>query len=604
MTEILDSPAKGRVPEIPLVDGVDLVRLPGILDTVPSRVMIADRDLTITYVNQATREGLARLADWLPVSPDAVVGANLDIFHKNPDYQRRILADPSLLPRQAHIQVGPETLDLQVHAIRDEQGRYVGALATWENITDKLRAERELAETLADAAALNDVFAGLTTATSADDAVSHALDGVRKAFGWTYSAFWRVDDKATSLRFVRDSGEPGAEFQQASREATYTRGVGMAGRAWASADLVFVEDLGKLTDSVRAGIAARVGIRSAVCFPVMQGGQVIGVIDFLTTDLIEPSQGRLDNLRRVGQLLSAAFERLTAAEMELEEARSDSAAVNSVLERVSDASTMEDATHRALDAVRSVFGWVYGSFWRIDPRDQTLKFEIESGDAGPEFRKVTLEASFAHGVGLSGRTWAQRDLYFTEDIGEMTDCVRAPVAKRVGVKSGVCFPIMMGGEVIGTMDFFTMETLHPSVSRLEALRNVGRLVSAAFERIAKEEAARAEAAELARKVESVLEVVQAASAGDLTRAIEVSGDDAVGQLAGGLETLIGAFRESMINIERTAQSLEVASEQLTILAQGMGEGATLTSDRAGSASSASVEVSTSIQTVEIGRAHV
>ena len=61
----------------------------------------------------------------------------------------------------------------------------------------------------------------------------------------------------------------------------------------------------------------------------------------------------------------------------------------------------------------------------------------------------------------------------------MTDCVRAPVAQRVGVKSGVCFPIIVGGEVVGTMDFFATETLTRAAQRLDALRNVGRLVSQA-----------------------------------------------------------------------------------------------------------------------------
>ncbi|GAA4116014.1 hypothetical protein GCM10022215_15420 [Nocardioides fonticola] len=597
MTEILQTPGGTTHSTVDGASLVDLARLPGVLDTIPTRVMIADRDLTITYVNQATREGLTRLADWLPVSPDAVVGANLDIFHKNPSYQRRILADPSVLPRRAHIEVGPETLDLQVHALYDEAGQYVGAIASWENITDKLRAEKELAETMSDAAALNSVLADLTMATSSDQAITSVLEGVRTAFGWVYGSYWRLDERADALVFGSDSGDPDPEFKRITTATTYVRGVGLAGRAWASEDLVFVPDIGQLADSSRHDVAARAGIRSAVALPIVVGGRVTGVVDFLTTDTLEPTQGRLDGLRRVAHLLSAASERLTAAERELEETRSDSEAVNRVLASVSSATTIEEATRTALDAVRDAFGWGYGSYWRIDPSDNTLKFALESGDAGPEFRKVTLEASFAHGVGLSGRTWAQRDLYFTEDIGEMTDCVRAPVAKRVGVKSGVCFPITANGQVIGTMDFFTMETLHPTENRLEALRNVGRLVSSAFERISKEEAARAEAEELARKVEVVLEVVQAASAGDLTRQIDIVGDDVVGQLSGGLRSLIAAFRDSMGDIDRTAQALEVAAEQLTILSQGMGEGATATSELAGSASSASVEVSASIQTV-------
>src|SRR3546814_2101205 len=105
------------------------------------------------------------------------------------------------------------------------------------------------------------------------------------------------------------------------------------------------------------------------------------------------------------------------------------------------------------------------------------------------------------------------------------------------------------------------------------------------------------AAELSRKVDLVLEVVRAAETGDLTRAIPVEGEGAFGQLAAGLGSLLGNLRGSMGEIGRTADTLAVSSEQLTSLSQGMGQGASLTSDRAASASSASVQVSASIQTV-------
>ncbi|HET9420225.1 MAG TPA: methyl-accepting chemotaxis protein [Nocardioides sp.] len=425
MTELDTRPEKknGKRP-VETVDPVDLAALPGVLDAIPTRVMLCDRDLVITYVNDATKDGLRALADWLPIGPDEIVGANIDIFHTDPSHQRRLLGDPAHLPRHAEIQVGPQTLDLRVQAIYDGSGEYVGAMATWDNITEQLRGKRELDESVSDSAAVNKVLTGLAGATGLDDAI-----------------------------------------------------------------------------------------------------------------------------------------RLT------------------------------------LDTVRSEFGWVYGSFWRIDPQAQALVFAQESGDAGPEFRKVTLEASFPRGVGLSGRTWASEELVFVEDIGEVTDCVRAPVAQRVGVKSGVCLPIMMQGSVVGTMDFFTTEVLHPSEQRLSALRNVGRLVSQAVERIQQEVADREEAAEVARKVELVLEVVRAASEGDLTRTVPVQGDDAVGQLATGVQSLLASMRDSMAALGRNAEVLAGASEQLTVLSEGMGEGATLTSERAASASSASTQISTSIQTV-------
>lgn len=166
----------------------------------------------------------------------------------------------------------------------------------------------------------------------------------------------------------------------------------------------------------------------------------------------------------------------------LEEANENTRAVMETLEAVSSARSPDDAAAAALATVRAAFGWAYGSFWKVDPTENVLKFALDAGDVNEEFRRVTKAASFREGEGLSGRAWRSRDLFFTPDIGDMKDCCRAPVAQRMGVKSGVCFPIVVGGNVIGTMDFFALETLEPSQERLDVLRKIGRLVSDAIDR--------------------------------------------------------------------------------------------------------------------------
>ena len=40
--------------------------------------------------------------------------------------------------------------DVLVSAITDDQGEYIGAMATWEVITDRLEAERLVAQAVAD----------------------------------------------------------------------------------------------------------------------------------------------------------------------------------------------------------------------------------------------------------------------------------------------------------------------------------------------------------------------------------------------------------------------------------------------------------------------
>jgi methyl-accepting chemotaxis protein len=522
----------------------DLTKLISVLDGLPTRVMLADRDFVITYANRATVEGLRALADWIPVNPDELVGSSLDVFHQDPSYQRRLLADVDNLPRRALIHVGPETLDLNVTAILDDAGEYVGAMATWENVTEKLALEKQVARitSMMENSPTNMMFAD-------------------RDFVITYMnpASLATLTKLEEHLPVKAAEVVGSSLDIFHKSPAYQRGI--------------------LADDANLPRRADINV----------GPEVLD---------LNVSAIRDDNGEYIGAM--ATWEVITdklRLERERAEAAADTAAVNTVLSKLTAATSVDEAVSTALDAVRAEFDWAYGSFWKIDATGAVLRFAAESGDAGPEFRKVTLEASFAHGVGLAGRTWSTRDLVFEPDLGLVTDCVRAPVAQRVGVKSGVAFPIVVGGQVIGTMDFFATETLQPSEQRLAALRNVGRLVSQAIERIEKDTADREAAAELAHKVDLVLEVVRAAADGDLTRTIPVAGDDAIGQLAGGLETLLENLRASMRDIGSTADTLAVASDQLTVLSQGMGDGATLTSERAASASSASVQVSASVQTV-------
>jgi methyl-accepting chemotaxis protein len=408
----------------------------------------------------------------------------------------------------------------------------------------------------------------------------------------------------------------------------------------------------------------------------------------------------------------------------LDEANQNTRAISETFEAVAAARTPDEAAVAALNAVRSAFGWAYGSFWRLDPAENVLKFAQDSGTVNDEFRRVTQAARFREGEGLSGRAWRNRDLFFTPDIGQMTDCCRAPVAQRMGVKSGVCFPILSNGQVIGTMDFFALETVTPSPERLEALRKVGRLVSESFDRLAKAaDAARVlsmveaapinmmyadrelrirylnpaslktlkaiehllpvkadqvlgqnidifhkrpehqrgmladaknlphkaniqlgdqtlellvspvldqnrsyvgtmvtwavitekleserkikeanereqrQAAELREKVGQILDVVNAAAVGDLTREVTVKGADSIGQLGEGLTKFFGELRGTIGQIGMNGHSLASSAEELSSVSTQMNANAEETSAQANVVSAASEQVSKNVQTV-------
>ncbi|OLE29406.1 MAG: chemotaxis protein [Actinobacteria bacterium 13_1_20CM_3_71_11] len=428
--------------------------------------------------------------------------------------------------------------------------------------------DEALNEARANAAAVIRVVRALSKADTSDAAAKLALDAVRESFGWTYGSYWRVDTRDKVLRFVVESGGAGEEFRQVTLAATFAEGVGLAGRAWKAREMVFVPDLGQLADCVRAPVAQRVGVKSGVCFPLFEGGRVVGTMDFFATETLNPSEQRLETLRSIGLLVSQALERVSQTE-EQTAAALDLSAVNSVLRDLTSATSEEDATRRALDTIRREFGWAYGSFWRVDPQEHVLKFAVESGSAGEEFRKITLAATFAEGVGLAGRAWKARDMVFVRDLGQLSDCVRAPVAQRVGVKSGMCLPLIVHGSVIGTMDFFATTELDLSKSRADALRNIAELVSQAVQRIRETTRIASAGTELVTSIEEVeRNVVQATSVASQAHSLASDANESVARLA-----------QSSTEVGEVVKVINGIAEQTNLLALN----ATIEAARAGDA---------------------
>ncbi len=124
----------------------EAARVTSMMEQAPINVMFAGPDFKISYVNPASVKTLRSIENLLPIKADQVLGQSIDIFHKNPSHQRKMLGDPSNLPHRTQIQVGPETLDLLVSPIYDQNKAYQGAMVTWEVITQKIKMERDIKE--------------------------------------------------------------------------------------------------------------------------------------------------------------------------------------------------------------------------------------------------------------------------------------------------------------------------------------------------------------------------------------------------------------------------------------------------------------------------
>ena len=115
----------------------------------PLAFMYADHDGMIQYVNEPSIQLLKKLEPYLPVGAEDVSNQNIGIFHKNPDKVSDFVSDPKNLPHKMNIQLGPETILLEVIAVIDKEGLYLGPMVTWQVITETIATE-EKAKELAD----------------------------------------------------------------------------------------------------------------------------------------------------------------------------------------------------------------------------------------------------------------------------------------------------------------------------------------------------------------------------------------------------------------------------------------------------------------------
>lgn len=106
--------------------------------------------------------------------------------------------------------------------------------------------------------------------------------------------------------------------------------------------------------------------------------------------------------------------------------------------------------------------------------------------------------------------------------------------------------------------------------------------------------------ELSRKVNSLLAVVNTAAAGDLTKEVTITGEDAIGQLAGGLSEMIDQLRDIIGQVVEGASQFSEGSRVIAESSQTLAEGAQTQSASAEEMSASIQELMRSIDAVKDG----
>jgi len=147
-----------------------------------------------------------------------------------------------------------------------------------------------------------------------------------------------------------------------------------------------------------------------------------------------------------------------------------------VIEALANSSTIEAAASWVLRAVAESVHWQVGAMWLVDKTANRLRcvdFWCAEGTHAPAFERETRDSQFAHGVG-PGRTWEMRDAAWIVDVTKEPKFSRRHSAAEAGLHAAFSFPMLLDGDVVGVVEFFTSMVLQPDPAILKMFAALGQ----------------------------------------------------------------------------------------------------------------------------------
>lgn len=184
-------------------------------------------------------------------------------------------------------------------------GIYHGRRWSFRNISDRKRTEQRLATQ-------NSITIILAESPSVEDAYPRILQTVCETLNWDAGAAWSQDLDEHILRCVEFWCRPSmdlAEFEEISRSKTVTPGIGLPGRVWVSGKPSWVGDVMQDDNFTSTPIAEKSGLHGAFAFPILLGGEALGVIEFFSREKRELDEELLATMAVIGSQVGQFIER-------------------------------------------------------------------------------------------------------------------------------------------------------------------------------------------------------------------------------------------------------------------------------------------------------
>ena len=280
-----------------------------VLDKLHDAVVVADDQNHIAYVNAATEELLGwptgelvgeRLTALIPERLREAHVAGYTRYQVT--RQPRLLGRPVRVPARRHD--GSEVdVELLIERLPDAQGRQMFvALLHPVAETQELEPGRRWIHLVDQMVAAASEVQG--PAPVAREALLGELGG---ALAWPVATWWSVEgDGLCCSATWSQSPDRYRAFASACRRRRFTAGEGLPGRVWSEGSTVWLDDVVRDANFPRMAVALQHGLRTGVALPVRSGGEIVGVVELFSDDIVVRNEDLLGTLDTVGRVLGFA----------------------------------------------------------------------------------------------------------------------------------------------------------------------------------------------------------------------------------------------------------------------------------------------------------